>query len=50
MFFYPINLIAAYPLNENKPQLLAMFENRGWEVAKHLLLFLAISENKFLAT
>ena len=25
--FYPISLIVAYALNENKPQLLATFEN-----------------------
>ena len=32
-------LIVAYPLNENKPQLLVTFENWGWEVAKQLLHF-----------
>ena len=33
MLFYPINLIVAYPLNENKPQLLAIFENWDLKVA-----------------
>ena len=33
--FYPINLIVVYPLNENKPQLLASFES----VAKQLAIF-----------
>ena len=27
VFFYPINLIVAQPLNKNKSQLLATFEN-----------------------
>ena len=36
---YPISLIVAYALNENKPQLLATFENWGRWVAKQLLRF-----------
>ena len=35
VLFYPINLIVVYPLNENKPQLLASFES----VAKQLAIF-----------
>ena len=50
-FFYPINLIVAYPLNEKKPRLIVTFENWAWEVAKQLLNFiLAISKHVTLAT
>ena len=46
LFFSLINLIVAYPLNENKHQLLASFESSGWEAAKQLLNFLAVFEPK----
>ena len=39
VLFHPINLMVAYPLNERKPQLLATFENEGWEGAKCCLFF-----------
>ena len=45
-----MNLIVAYPLNENKPPLIAASENLGWEVAKQLFNFLAIFKSKPLAT
>ena len=48
LFFYRINLIVAYPLNQNKLYMLANFENWGWEAAK--LDFLAIFEPEPLAT
>ena len=35
-------LLIAYSLNKNKPQFLATFENRGCEVAKQLINFLAV--------
>ena len=35
-------------VNENKPLLLATFENLGWEVAKQLLSFLVIFEPKYV--
>ena len=44
MFFYPINLIVAQPLNKNKSQLLATFENWRWEIAEQLLKFFAVFE------
>ena len=45
LLVYPINLMVAYPLNENMPRLLATFENWGREVAKQLLIiFLALFE------
>ena len=34
VLFYPVNLIVSYPLKDNKPELLAIFENWGLEVAK----------------
>ena len=48
--FYPIDLIVAFPLNENKSQLLATFENLGWKVAKQLLDFLVVFKPEILAT
>ena len=50
VLFCPINLVVAFSLNENKPQLLATFENWVWEDAKQLLNFLAAFESKPLAT
>ena len=50
VLFYPINLIVTYSLNENKAQLLADFENWGWEVAKQLLNVLAVFEPESFAT
>ena len=37
LLIHPINLVVTYPLNENKPQLLATFKNSDWEVTKQLL-------------
>ena len=48
-FFNPINLIIAYSLNENKPQLLATSENVGCEVAKQFLICLVVFESEPLA-
>ena len=48
--FYPIDLIVAFPLNENKSQLLATFENLGWKVAKQLLDFLVVFKPEILGT
>ena len=50
LIFYPINLIVAYPLNENKPQLLTTIKNGGWKFDKQSLNFLAISKPESLAT
>ena len=38
LLIHPINLVVTYPLNENKPQLLATFKNSDWEVTKQLLV------------
>ena len=48
VLFDLINLIVAYPLNENKPQLQETFEN--WEVAEHLLNFLALFQPEHVVT
>lgn len=48
--FYSIGLIVDYPLNENRSQLLATFENLGWKVAKQLLDFLVVFKPETLAT
>ena len=48
-FFNPINLIIAYSLNENEPQLLATSENVGCEVAKQFLICLVVFESEPLA-
>ena len=48
-FCNPINLIIAYSLNENKPQLLATSENVGCEVAKQFLICLVVFEFEPLA-
>ena len=37
LLIHPINLVVTYPLNENKPQLLATFKNSDWEVTKQFL-------------
>ena len=50
VLFYIISLIVAYPLNENKPQLLATLKNWGWENAKQLLNFLAVFKPEPLVT
>ena len=43
-FFYPINLIVAHTLIENKPPLPATFVYWRWEIDKQLLDFLAVFE------
>ena len=48
--FHSINLLIAFPLNENKSQLLATFDNCERESNKQSLEFLAVFEPEALAT
>ena len=48
-FFNSVNLIVVYPLDGNRPHLLATFENWGWQVAKQLFNFFAVFKPEPLA-
>ena len=47
VFFYPINLIVFYSINENKPQLLASFESIVKQLLNFFDRFLSLSPWQF---